>query len=88
MEDFADLERRLDAKLAAAEERGRLHQNHLQQRMADLDERHRRFKEVADGVIQDIIRPRMEKLSGRFDNAEMVPPERGTRNHSVCRFRQ
>lgn len=86
MEDIADLERRLDERLAAAEEQRHLHQTHVEQRMADLDHRYHQFNEVADDVVGTVIRPRVEKLAGHFDNAEVLPPERGTRHHCVCRF--
>jgi len=82
MADVNDLERRIKEKLTMSEERQQLKQNHLQQRMAEAAARHQRFTALADRLLQNVIRPRMEKLKALFDNARLSEPQ--CSRHTVC----
>jgi YHS domain-containing protein len=82
MPDLTDFERSLNDRLARNEERMQLKHNHLQQRMAEAAARHERYTALADGLMQEVIRPRMDKLLPLFDNARM--PEALNSRHSCC----
>jgi YHS domain-containing protein len=85
MGDLKDLERKIKEKLSLSEERQHLQQDHFRQRMAEAEARHERYTAVADRLMQDVIRPRMEKLKALFDNARM-PEARNSRHSSCCQF--
>jgi YHS domain-containing protein len=85
MADLNDLERRIKEKLARSEERQQLQRDHLHQRMAEAEARHERYTNLADRLIQEVIRPRMEKLKILFDNARMPEP-RNSRHSCCCQF--
>jgi YHS domain-containing protein len=70
MNELSQLEQQLREKLASAQERRQLHQQHAAQRMAEIKERYEKFARVAEHVAQDLIRPRLELLASHFDNAE------------------
>jgi YHS domain-containing protein len=50
--------------------------------MAEAAARHERYTALADRLMRDVIRPRMEKLLPLFDNARM--PEALNSRHSCC----
>jgi YHS domain-containing protein len=83
MVEIKDLEQQIEEKLKAAEEREQLRQNHLQQRMQEFQHRHQRYTEIADRLMENVIRPRMLKLPEHFANARFPASEQG-RHHSVC----
>lgn len=85
MDEIEELERQIQERLTVAEQRRNLHQEHLRQRMTETEARYRRFNAAADRIVQDVIRPRMERLAGRFDNAELEAP-RPNSHHVTCRF--
>jgi YHS domain-containing protein len=85
MADLSDLERKIKHKLSLSEEREHLLQNHLQQRMAEAAARHQRYTALADRLMQEVIRPRMEKLKTLFDNAKMSEG-RCSRHTCCCQF--
>jgi YHS domain-containing protein len=85
MADPTDLERKIKGKLALSEERQQLQQDHFRQRMAEAEARHERYTALADRLMREVIRPRMEKLTTVFDNARM-PETRNTRHTCCCRF--
>jgi YHS domain-containing protein len=86
MADLDDLDRRIQEKLA--EQKGRLQsqQKDLEQRMHQVDEKYRQYTALADRLIQDIIRPRLEKLVSHLDNAELLTPEQAGRHQCVACF--
>src|SRR5436309_3050699 len=43
------------------------------------------FAEVADRLMQKVIRPRIEKLKGHFSNAS-APEEKNSRHTCLCQF--
>jgi YHS domain-containing protein len=85
MDEIQELDRQIQERLTAAQQQRNLHQDHLRQRMTETDARYLRFNTAADRIVQDIIRPRMELLAGRFDNAELEAP-RSNSHHVTCRF--
>ena len=85
MNDLSRSEQELREKMAGAEERRRLHQGHVEQRMGEIDRRYQKFTRVADHVAQHLIRPRMELLAGCFDNVQACPEgDKAQRHH--CRY--
>ena len=85
MADLSNLEREIKEKLALSAERQQLRKDHLRQRMTETEERHRRYTALADRLMQDVIRPRVEKLQSFFDNARM-PEARNNRHTCCCQF--
>ena len=85
MADLSNLEHQIKEKLALSEERQQLRKDHLQQRMAETEARHQRYTALADRLMQEVIRPRMEKLKSFFDNARM-PEARNSRHNCCCQF--
>lgn len=85
MEDFNDLNRRIREQLAANEERLHLRQNHVERLMQESQVRLDRYTQVADRLMQTVIRPRAEKLKVHFPTAK-VPEEQNTRHSCVLQF--
>jgi YHS domain-containing protein len=85
MADLTDLERKIQEKLSLSEEREHLQRNHLQQKMAEAEARHQRYTALADRLMQEVIRPRMEKLKTLFNNARMSEA-RSSRHTYCCQF--
>ena len=85
MADLSDLERKIKEKLALSEERQQLQRNHVQHQMAEAEARHQRYTALADRLMQEVIRPRMEKLKTLFDNARMSEA-RSSRHTCCCQF--
>jgi YHS domain-containing protein len=83
--DLTDLERKLKEKLMLGVQRQQLQRDHLQQRMAEAEARQQRYTALADHLMRDVIRPRMEKLKSLFDNAKM-PEARNSRHTAGCQF--
>ena len=87
MPDLNDLDRRIQEKLAEQKERLQSQQKDLEQRMHQVDEKYRQYTTLADRLIQDLIRPRLEKLVSHFDNAELLNPEQAGRHQCVACFK-
>jgi YHS domain-containing protein len=85
MADLTDLERKIKEKLSLSEERQHLQRDHLQEQMAEAEARQRRYTALADRLIQEVIRPRLEKLNALFDNARMSET-RSSRHTCCCQF--
>ena len=85
MAEMTDLERKIKEKLSLSEERQHLQRNHLQQQMAEAEARHQRYTALADRLMQEVIRPRMEKLKTLFDNAK-ISETRCSRHTCCCQF--
>jgi YHS domain-containing protein len=85
MSELNDLERKIKEKLALSEERKQLHQDHLQHQMAEAEARHQRYTALADRFMQEVIRPRMEKLQTLFDNAR-ISEALSSRHTYACQF--
>ena len=52
--------------------------------MHEFEQRHERFTFIADGIMQNLIRPRMEKLHSYFSNARFLPPGNSGNHHCTC----
>jgi YHS domain-containing protein len=85
MAEMTDLEQKIKEKLSLSEEREGLRRDHLQQQMAEAEARHQRYTALADRLMQEVIRPRMEKLKTLFDNARMSEA-RCSRHTCCCQF--
>jgi YHS domain-containing protein len=85
MTNLDDLERRIKERLAVSEERRRLEHDRVQQQMSELEARCRRYTMVADRLIQDVIRPRLDRMAQCFENAS-VPADRLSRHTAVVEF--
>jgi YHS domain-containing protein len=84
MASLEELERRIKEKLAASEQRRQAQQEQLRQGMGQLEVRLQRYTALADRLIREVIRPRLERLAGCFDNARV---EQASRHGYVCRFK-
>ncbi len=85
MGSLDDLDRRLRQRFAACEERR--HEEHEQSRreMDEMEERLARYTPLADWLAGEVIRPRLERLAGYFDNAH-APEDRNGRHSCVYVF--
>jgi YHS domain-containing protein len=73
MANLNDLEQRIQEKLARSEEERRLRRNHLENHMSEMEQRLHRYPAVADHLIQEIIRPRLEQVEKSFQ--ALNPPQ-------------
>ena len=88
MNELDELDRRVREKLAAADERKQLVQDHLQQRMTELDRRHQQFVLIADRLLREVVRPRFERVVAHFQNAEVLDADQVVRRfHCSCRLK-
>jgi YHS domain-containing protein len=84
MSDLTDLEKRIQERLGITEERRQLRQNHLQRQMQEFEQRHQHFTALADGLMAQVIRPRMRKVAEHFDNAKFPEADQPRSHHCVC----
>jgi YHS domain-containing protein len=85
MDDLNGLDQRIREQVAKNEDRARLRQNHTERLMQEWQARLDRYTDVADRLMQKVIRPRAERLKAHFPNAA-VPEERNTRHTCVLQF--
>jgi YHS domain-containing protein len=86
MNDLSRLDQHIREKMATFAERSQVHQQHVRQRMDQINQLYQKFTQVADHVAEHLIRPRMELLASYFENAEaLVEVEQTHRHH--CRYR-
>lgn len=86
MPDLDALERGIENRLKAAEERRQSEQQHLVTKMADIERRHEAFSRNAETLINGIVRPCVERLVKFFENAQLSDEEDRGGHHCVCRF--
>jgi YHS domain-containing protein len=87
MNDLSDLERRIEERLASQQEQARQRYNHQAERMHEWEQRHKRYTALADHLVSEVIRPRLEKLARHFDNAELLCGDQTGRHQYVCAFK-
>jgi YHS domain-containing protein len=85
MATLDELERRIKEKLAGSEEGRQAQRERLRNGMSELEARLARYTAVADRLIREVIRPRLERLAACFENARL-PEGEGGRHGVVCRF--
>ena len=82
--DLRPLGKEIEERLAVAAERRREHQDHVSQHMQELEERSSEFNNVAE-ILGTVIKPRMQKLTGYFENATFSASDyNGV--HCTCEF--
>jgi YHS domain-containing protein len=69
MASLDELDRRLREQFAASEERRHTEHEQRRQRLRELEERLGRYTNLADRLVNEIIRPRVGRLAGYFENA-------------------
>ena len=68
--------------------RKQLVQDHLQQRMTELDRRHQQFVLIADRLLREVVRPRFERVVAHFQHAEVIDADQVVRRfHCSCRLK-
>jgi hypothetical protein len=88
MMDLGELEQKIRARLAEAEQRRRHYEHHQRQRHADREQRRRLFRTLADRLLRLAIRPRLEKLAAYFPGGAVpLHAEETGRNRCVYLFR-
>src|SRR6516165_2293180 len=87
MNDLSELEKRIAEKLNAQQAQAVQQYNHQHERMREWEERHQRYTALADHIVADIIRPRLQKLAGKFDNAELLCGDATGRHQCICAFK-
>lgn len=86
MDHNEDFQSRIDSLLAQADAQRDTHQDHIRQRMEE-DARHAdQFNRIASRLLSGVIRPRMEALAGRFDNATLLNPTDTSGALCTCAF--
>jgi YHS domain-containing protein len=85
MSTLEELESRIKEKLARSEEQRQAKREQLHNGMTELEARLARYTAVADHLTGEVLRPRLERLAGCFDNARLLEGE-GGRHGVVCRF--
>jgi YHS domain-containing protein len=84
MSDINDLERRIQEKLITSEEQ-RVHRRaHLRNNMSELNDRLHRFPVIADQLMANVIRPRLERVAKCF---EALSPPRWETTRQNCQLR-
>jgi len=86
--DLTTIKHTITAKLAAAESKRQLKQQHMNQRMQEIDSRNVEFQRSAVHLIETIIRPRMAILASHFDNASLLDATSNKHNRCVCTFQR
>lgn len=87
---FDNLERQIERRLAEAKAKQVLYHGHLAERMIEADREQRCREEVAErarDITEKIVRPRLLKLAGYFDNAEIAEPSQAGDERCICNFR-
>ena len=69
--DLDPLERAIQGKLQAVDERNQRERQNLQDHMADLERRHDLFSPAAAKLMTDTVQPRVETLLKHFENARL-----------------
>ena len=87
MNDLPEWQRKVEEKLAAVEERQRTLRDRVGRWLAEAERRWQTFGVLADRLVQTIIRPRLERLAGYFENAHLLAPDEAPRYRCVCHFR-
>ncbi len=77
--------RELEARSTGTPDGGRPPPDDLPDGISGLDEGPARHARIADRLMDEVIRPRLEKLAGCFENAR-VPEGQGGRHNCVYRF--
>ena len=86
MAELDALERAIETRLKAADEHRQREQQNVAAEMADLERRYDEFSQNAERFSKEIIRPRVERLAGFFDNAELSDENDRARHRCLCRF--
>lgn len=77
---------KIDSLLEAATQSRANARDHIRQRMMEIEQRTDQFNKVAAIVMGSIIRPRIEVLAGKFDNASLVDTTVTGGHRSMCVF--
>jgi YHS domain-containing protein len=80
-----ELDKQIRQRIAASEERRHKDHEYLTHGMAELEERLRRYNQVANHLVKELIRPRLGKLAGYFENAWVSIEQHGGHG-CVCEF--
>jgi YHS domain-containing protein len=86
MNDLNGLEHEIRQRLDAAAARRHDNQNRVQQEMEELQRHKESFDVFARRVTDVVIRPRMMKLAGFFENSELADLDAAVGYGCVCQF--
>lgn len=86
MNDLDRLESRLDGMLRSVEEQRAQWQQHAHERMRENEEKSGCFNKVAVALMAAVIRPRMELVVRKFNNASLVAGDASTAYRCACTF--
>lgn len=86
MSELDDLDRQLSARIAAAEAKQSEHQDHIRQRMEEIERRQGQVSTIAQHLCSAIIQPRVERLAKLFENAGVLDAVQAGVGRCVCRF--
>lgn len=86
MDNLAELEARIRERLEATAARHQENRESLRREMEEHERRSERFEAVAQRLVDEVIRPRMQMLASLFPNAHLSDKDRSTGCGCVCRF--
>jgi YHS domain-containing protein len=86
MSEKAEWQRQVETKLAASVQRKKAIQEDHHRQMTEAERRWRRFGEMGDELVRNVLAPRLVALVGYFENARFLPPEKAGRYHAACEF--
>jgi hypothetical protein len=86
LSDLQRLEQKIQEKLRAAEQRKQRQQQYQMECMLERERRHQSYTVIADRLMRNIIRPRVQKLATHLENAYFPDPNEAARHHYLCCF--
>ena len=86
VDELASLRNQIQEKLNLAVQQRQQERDWLRQKMDHVGEFKVLFNAVADRLMRDIVRPRIEMLTEQFDNAKLLNRAEPHSHHVVCLF--
>jgi len=86
MNEITELEQLIRERLDAAAARRHANHESLRREMDEHDQRRGKFDAAAQRLTDDVIRPRLLKLTSLFPNAQALDTDRAIGYGCVCRF--
>jgi YHS domain-containing protein len=86
MSKIEALEQRIKERLAVTEDARQLRELHLKRHMQEFEQRHQQYAAIANRLMAQVIRPRMQKLAEHFKNATCPQANEEHAHHCQCRL--
>jgi YHS domain-containing protein len=86
MDELSEFEGKIQQRLAAARERRLAKQATVRNNMEEHEQSKAKFAEIAQRIMRDIIRPRMQKLASLFPNSHLSDKDESIACGVICKF--